>query len=222
MSTIHEALKKAQKDRDARRREQNLAPFSARPSRARAFRRAAWIMLLVLVVAVAAYELQSRFRAPVGDSRPAALPRQGAAAPEARAQAGGTPSPAAAFYEKARALHKQGLFRDAGRWYDKALAADPGHVDALNNLGVLLMRGGEMDRARELLEKAARLAPRSVDPLYNLACLHALAGDTAQGMAYLGRALGLDPAVRDWARGDEDLAGLRGSEEFQRLVGRSR
>jgi len=219
MSTIHEALKKAQKDKDARRREDVDRPFSGMPSRGRRFRWAVWVMLFILLGALAAYAVHSRIRFSGGDPQPPP-PRHEAMSP-AQAPAGRTQPPAAAFYEKARALHKQGLFRDARRWYDKTLAADPGHVDALNNLGVLLMHTGETAASREMLEKAARLAPRAVDPVYNLACLHALAGDHARSMAYLNRAVSLDPAARDWARHDGDFAGLRGAAEFEKLVGRT-
>lgn len=216
MSTIHEALKKAQRDKDARRREGTDAPVSGAPPRARRWRGAGLALALLLMGALAAVAFHFRARPTGGDLQPP--PRQGPR-PPAQAPAARTGTPAGAFYEKARDLHKQGLFRDARRWYDKALAADPGHVHALNNLGVLLMHAGEAPMARELLEKAARLAPGAADPVYNLACLHALAGDRGLSMAYLNRAVSLDPAARGWARGDGDLAALRGVEEFEKLVG---
>ena len=41
-------------------------------------------------------------------------------------------------YQKARALHRDGRLPLAAKWYEKVLSIDPGHIEALNNRGVLV------------------------------------------------------------------------------------
>jgi len=226
MSTINDALKKAQKDKDAWDAVPGggIPETSGRRGNASFRRRLAWVALLVLGGAALAYAAYTRIgpgarEAPMPPKPAPETPGPAAPAPPATAAQPATPAPASdGFYEKARAFQQQGLFRDARKWYTQALDADPGHVRALNNLGVLLLQQGEYDQARERLEKAARLDPANADPVYNLACLHALSGDTDRSLAYLTRAAALNPRVRVWAREDADLRSLRGLAPFERLV----
>jgi len=73
--------------------------------------------------------------------------------------------------------------------------------------------------ARQILEEGLAAWPESPTIHYNLACLAALQGDSEEALASLRRALKLRPEVVDWAREDEDLAGLRGRPDFAELVG---
>ena len=97
---------------------------------------------------------------------------------------------------------------------------DPGYVEALNNLGVIYIREGDFDAAKENLEKAVRLNPRHVESYYNMACLYAIKGEAEQGLEYLKKAVSLDSNVREWAREDSDLQNLNSSEEFIQLLSR--
>ena len=68
----------------------------------------------------------------------------------------------------------------------------------------------------------ARLA-RSMDPddpmlLYNLGCINALAGEPAEALACLERAVAAGLTQKDWLRHDGDLDALRELPEFQRLL----
>lgn len=74
-------------------------------------------------------------------------------------------------------------------------------------------------RARELLGEGLAAWPESASLHYNLACLEAIVGNADAALAALRRAIELRPEVVGWARGDEDLAGLRGRPEFEVLVG---
>jgi quercetin dioxygenase-like cupin family protein len=74
-------------------------------------------------------------------------------------------------------------------------------------------------RGRELLGEGLAVHPESGSLHYNLACLEALQGDADAAVAALRRAIELRPAAAEWARTDEDLASLRGQEEFEALVG---
>jgi hypothetical protein len=82
-------------------------------------------------------------------------------------------------------------------------------------------RAGRRAEARFLL---ARLEP-APDLFYNLACAHALLGDLELALEYLAREL--DPSrmgalalerQKAWARGDPDLASLRGDARFSALT----
>jgi predicted Zn-dependent protease len=48
---------------------------------------------------------------------------------------------------------KLGRFDEARRWYEKALTADPNHVSALANYGLLRVEQGDVQKARDDLEK---------------------------------------------------------------------
>jgi hypothetical protein len=56
-----------------------------------------------------------------------------------------------------------------------------------------------------------------VTPYYNLASVAARRGDVSQAMAFLSRAMAIEPAVLSWVREDPDFDSLRAAPEFQRL-----
>jgi len=49
---------------------------------------------------------------------------------------------------------------------------------------------------------------------YNLACYASLAGNVECALTHLGRAFELDPATREWARDDADLAAVRKDSRY--------
>ena len=53
-----------------------------------------------------------------------------------------------------------------------AVSADNGHAEAYNNLGVLELRRGEVERAKALFRTSADLNPNSYEPNYNQASLN--------------------------------------------------
>ena len=59
------------------------------------------------------------------------------------------------------------------------------------------------------LEAALEQHPDNPGVLYNLACAEAQAGRVDDALAHLRRALELQPAMKEWADTDEDLAPLR-------------
>jgi len=129
---------------------------------------------------------------------------------------------AKAFYDRARHLFKSSRSQEAKKVYQEALGIDPGHVDTLNNLGVLFLNDKDYLAAQISFEKAIRLKPGYVDPYYNLACLHAIKGETRQGIEYLEKAISLDNSVRDWAQKDTDLENLRVLPEFMEIMTRKK
>jgi tetratricopeptide (TPR) repeat protein len=123
-------------------------------------------------------------------------------------------------YSRAKIFHRRGRLNQAKRLYQETLKTDPGYVDALNNLGVIFIQEGNYPAAQRYFEKAMRLKPAYAEPFYNLACLYAIKGEVKLGLALLERAVSIDTTARDWARKDSDLENLRGTPEFEVIVGK--
>jgi len=226
MSYINEALKKAQKEKEARH--QRYPGVASTPGyKARVFPgKALWLTAFFLAsLAFAAY-----LWLPSGDTQPPGIePVQPKATPQlassepARPKA--TPQQKSvgnvkALYERARVFHKRGRLQEAMRLYERTLSLNPDYVDALNNLGVIHIQNRRYPAARESFAKAIRLRPDYVDSHYNLACVHALEGAVSQSLIHLKRAVSLDQSVKDWARGDADLRNLHGVQGFEEIIGR--
>jgi tetratricopeptide (TPR) repeat protein len=240
MSYIHEALKKAQVERDLGKGSYGGIPVLRRKKSFLTAKKtviSAAVLLLVLLAFVG-YSWWDHLSLPV----PIESEGRGTEDRGQRTEDGGRktedgrrktedrgPSPAkpraeesrgniAQSYQKARAFHRDGRLNDAGMWYEKVIDMDPGHVQALNNRGVLHLRHKNYPAARKCFEKAIRLKPDYVDPYYNLACVSVAQGQSAQGLRYLKKAVSMDPAVRVWAKKDPDLDVLRGDPEFKTIV----
>ncbi|MBW1740113.1 MAG: tetratricopeptide repeat protein [Deltaproteobacteria bacterium] len=211
MSHIHEALKKAQKEKDALYHKYH-GVVSAAGSKPRSFSGKAlrWTFLPLILLAFATY-----LWLPSKNTRPRTHEAPG---PEPTPQAESVVN-AAVLYERARLFHKRGRLQEAKRLYEEVLSLKPDYVDALNNLGVIHIQTKNYLVAQNDFEKAIRLKPSYVDPHYNLACLHALKGEVTQCLAYLKEAVSLDPSVKEWARMDTDLHGVYGMPEFEEIIG---
>ena len=66
---------------------------------------------------------------------------------------------AEALFERGLAALQKGDRREAERYYQKALEADPGRPEVLNNLGVLYLEQERFDKAQKVLEQAVARAP---------------------------------------------------------------
>ena len=218
MSSIHQALKKAQEEKDGRYQKYSGIVLTREKQRnVTLVRPIFWISLvcvtiLLLVVSYSRIALQphpTKARTPSPAKAPAA-----ASQPAAKEDAKD-------LFEGGMAFHKSGRLEDAKRLYEKALRVDPGFVDALNNLGVISIHERDFKTAQRNFEKAIRLKPQYVDPYYNLGCLYTLKGELSQGIAHLKKAISMDTSVKDWAQRDTDFKNLWGVPEFQDLVGKS-
>lgn len=129
-----------------------------------------------------------------------------------------TTGDAQTLYERAERFRQQGRLKDAKRFYEETLKLDPRHVDALNNLGVVYLQDKDYSAAQRQFEAIIRIEPDDADPYYNLACLHAVKGEQRQGLAYLKKAISLNPLVRTWARTDSDLDNLRSTPDFKEII----
>jgi tetratricopeptide (TPR) repeat protein len=228
MSYIHDALKKAQKEKDGLHHAYEGVASTPGKKLKLLSGKALWLAPLLLVsLAFAVYlllpsgdtegpvveparpKLKGKTETPVAEP---ARPK-----PKARPKNVGRPE---VMYEKARTFHKRGRLQAAKRLYEKTLSIDPGHVDALNNLGVIQLQEGNYPAARISFTEAIRLQPDYVDAHYNLACLNALGGEASQGLVHLKKAVMVDPTVKEWARNDPDLDNLRALPEFKVIVGK--
>lgn len=78
---------------------------------------------------------------------------------------------------------------------------------------------GKIEEARELLRSVVGEYEDGESIEYNLACCEARLGDVEKAFDHLGRALAGRPDLVELARGDDDLAALRGDPRFDALIG---
>jgi len=215
MSYINEALRKAQKEKDAHSVRYGAVGRTGRRGSAPFYRRRLGWGLLGVVFISLAFALYSwlDFR-PKKSTATAVVAR-----PLPSAATGGrSVEKAKVLYEKARLFQKEGKLEQAKDLYQQTLRLDPGHVEALNNLGVICLREADYTAAQQNFEKAIRLRPGYVDPFYNMACLYAAKGDIEKSLAYLRKTVSMEGSAREWAKRDTDFRNLWQSPEFQRLV----
>jgi tetratricopeptide (TPR) repeat protein len=217
MSHINDALKKAQKERDARYLRYGAALAMIGKEKGLFRSRIVWCSLFLFIIFLVAFVSYSSL-----DSRD----RQTPVTIELQHNEQPTPAPkpegidnAKALYESARDFHRRGRLLRARRLYEETLRLDPSYVDALNNLGVIYIHEKDFSAAQKSFEEAIRLNPGYVDPYYNLACLFAIKGDRKESLTHLRKAVSLEKEVRDWAREDSDLDNLRAEPEFEEIVG---
>jgi tetratricopeptide (TPR) repeat protein len=138
------------------------------------------------------------------------------------------PSPALdadEWYEIGCALEEADPAR-AREAFEKAVSLDPGHADALIDLGRLAHAAGEVIRGAACYAEALRVRPDDAVAAFNLGvALEDLGREEAAKAAY-ERALGIDPACADAhynlarladRRGDQQLA-IRHLAAYRRLT----
>jgi Flp pilus assembly protein TadD len=81
----------------------------------------------------------------------------------------------------------------AADYLNKAIALRPDYPEALNNLGVLYVRGQDYARAEEQFRACIRLVPQFDQSYLNLARLDVLRGDKAGAQKILKELLELQP-----------------------------
>jgi tetratricopeptide (TPR) repeat protein len=143
------------------------------------------------------------------------LGEPGHAAPYALRAMEAEPSETAASLA-VRVLAKAGRFDEAAAVADRFAWPKPSQQEAAR---------GEIAFARGDWEAAARHYAQAFDKgsapgdAYNAACSWARAGDRAQALAWVERALKAGFADLQQLQTDDDLAILRGSPELERLLG---
>jgi len=103
-------------------------------------------------------------------------------------------------------------------FFGRVLARNPSHVDALRQQVELLVETGAYDKALELDQRLARLAPQDGVVRYNLACTLAMTGQLVQAIDTLAQAIAL--GYHDFAHmeADPDLDVLRDLPAYRALL----
>ena len=106
---------------------------------------------------------------------------------------------AQSFYQLARFYHGQKRLDKAESAYIKAIALDGGRVDSYNALGSLYAERGDLGRAIEQFEMAARINPKSAYVQNNLGYAYFLQGRYEEAYQAVRRGLTLDTKMaRGW------------------------
>lgn len=106
---------------------------------------------------------------------------------------GANPNDADLHYRVARIHTALGNDRIAQQAYLAALKLQPEHVDALEGLGLLLLRNGQPSQARPLLVKAIAKDPSRWRALNGLGIVLDLKGEHGTAQTLFGKALALRP-----------------------------
>ena len=70
--------------------------------------------------------------------------------------------------QQAVTVHQEGKLEEAEKLYREILKTNPNHLDANNNLGVLLKDTGRLDEAEASYKKAIELKPDYAEAYNNL------------------------------------------------------
>ncbi|MBF0304879.1 MAG: tetratricopeptide repeat protein [Alphaproteobacteria bacterium] len=105
--------------------------------------------------------------------------------------------PADGYFQKGLEAHAKQDLVTAERLYRDALAANPDHPHALNNLAVLLKGAGRIDEAILFYRKAVACAEEPVGVMNNLAIALLVQRRFPEVLDLMGRALILNPASVD-------------------------
>jgi len=211
MSYIHEALQKAQKEKDDRFPKYKRILLGSKGKPGIFFSRILWLIFLFVILL--AFTVNSWFDFKNKKTIPAPENQKTVISYKAEASVNG-----ADFYERAKYFQKIGRLKEAQGFYKKALALEPGNVFVLNNLGVIYIQKRNYSEAINSLESAIQLKPEYADPYYNLACLYALKGKVMKSLENLKKAISLNKSAREWARKDRDLQNMRGVPEFEEVI----
>ena len=112
-------------------------------------------------------------------------------------------------------------YSEALAYYEKVVAAVPGHFSALVQSGLCAQRLGKPDAAIAFFNQAAALRPDSWMPPYNIACVRAQENRLDDSIAHIEKAARLVPDdvnLIEYMRRDSDLAPLRADPRWSGLV----
>lgn len=95
------------------------------------------------------------------------------------------------------ALADENRPREAVQQFETVLSNDPNNAPALQNLGIVTLRAGNLDAASGYLTRALELNPRLPLALNTLGVVHARRGEFPQAVDAWNRAVQLDPRQYD-------------------------
>ena len=219
MSTINEALKKAQKNKDTRNLlYSSVLSIASRRNPLLKKKNLAWLIIPILLIigtlASDAWLNKNNFTPSVRIEEEDGQARLNTSPPQV------SRGNLDRIYDRARNFHREGRLELAKRFYQEVLAINPDHSNAINNLGVIALAEKDFEQAEKYFNKALEINSGSVDSYYNLACLYALKGDVRQSIDCLKKAILLDENALEWAKKDMDLNNLRETLEYKELLNR--
>ena len=115
-------------------------------------------------------------------------------------------------------LVKQGKYDLAIKSYQKAIAINPDHASAHNNLGLVYVKQGKLDEAIAECKKALEINPNYLQAHYNIACAYSLKKEKTLAIESLQKATTLDSRVIEASKTNSDFDNIRESREFQQLI----
>ncbi|MFH1075978.1 MAG: tetratricopeptide repeat protein [Pseudomonadota bacterium] len=218
MSYIHDALRKAQREKDAANGYLQPVVSIKRKKRYRSIGKKIILTVAGLLICAATiiFCFDRGDEPIVSSSLPQAdIEKQPEGTP------GETQEDVEILYEIAMRDQESGSMESAKRIYTRIMEMSPDFVPALNNMGVIYMSEGNDSKAREFFDRVVQINPRYVDACYNLACLYAKMGNLLASERFLKSAYELDGQVKEWADADKDLAILRSQKVYGRIFQKS-
>ena len=104
----------------------------------------------------------------------------------------------------------------AEKLYKETLKTNPNHVDAYNNLGVILLRSGKPQKAKSCCEKAIEINPNYASAHNNLGNALNLLGEHQKAKSCYEKAIEINP---DYAEAHNNLGNIfRKLKEFQKAA----
>lgn len=102
--------------------------------------------------------------------------------------------------------------------FENALVLQPDFLAARNNLALAYAANRQYERALAAFKKLIELDPANAGAYYNISVLYALQNNVPDSVAWLKRAIGKGYQNWDLIKTDKDLANIRDSEEYKKLV----
>lgn len=109
-------------------------------------------------------------------------------------------------------------YRAALESFDRAATEQPDDLSLLLAMAWCYKRSDQLPKAIQAMEQAHEAAPQEPIVLYNLACYWTLAGNKAQALSWLGRALRMNKSLRDLIPEESDFDSLRNDPDFENLL----
>lgn len=121
---------------------------------------------------------------------------------------------------RGEALRALARHREALSSLEVAFSEKPDDTSLLMSLAWCYKRTDELPKAIAAMEHAYRTSPKEAVILYNLACYWTLAGNKAQALSWLGRALRMDKDkhLRSLIPDEHDFDRLRHDPDFQSMI----
>ncbi len=115
-------------------------------------------------------------------------------------------------------LLRQKRYQQAINAYNRALEWERENPSALLGIAEALVEQGKPEGAVAYLRRVVAADPKNASARYNLACVLAVTGDLTAAATELEQAVGMGYARWDLITGDPDLAALRSTETYRRIV----